>query len=360
MSHTALAQIKLSAIQHNLQQVKMLAPDSRIMAVIKADAYGHGLVEVARALSSADGLAVARLEEALALRDAGIEQRLLLLSGYIDESSLSTCAARRVDIVVHTETLVNLLCDSNLPQSVNVWLKHNSGMHRLGLDHEEFRRAYDALAQSPNVDEIILMTHFSGADESDSSNTEQQLKAFTNASADIAAPVSLANSAAIIQHQQIQGEWVRPGIMLYGANPLTGHKETQYPCELRPAMSLKARVVAVRRIGCGEGVGYNNRWRSERDSVIATVSIGYGDGYPRHAKNGTPVIVNGQRASLVGTVSMDLITIDITDCGAVELGDQVELWGEQLAVEEVAEWADTISYELFTSISKRVPRRYIG
>ena len=363
MPHTTLATIDLAAIGHNLATVKQLAPHSKIMAVIKADAYGHGIEEVAKVLVDAEGLAVARLEEALQLRNINNEQRILLLGGFVDLNSLQLCALHRIDVVVHSWTSVEILLAAKLATPVNIWLKHNSGMHRLGLTTDEFRSAERRLREADSIDEIIFMTHFSGAEENDNISTDQQLKAFQKATQDLSAPRSLANSAAIIRHQHSQADWVRPGIMLFGANPLSPESQVEQPVDLRPAMTLSSTIIAIRNIEKNETVGYNSRWTAERPTRLATVAIGYGDGYPRHACNGTPVLVNGQRAKLVGTVSMDLITIDISDCHHIEIGDKAILWGvdnngESLSVEEIADHADTISYQLLTSVSKRVARVY--
>ncbi|MEE8059753.1 MAG: alanine racemase [Pseudomonadales bacterium] len=360
MPHTTKAIINLAAIRHNLSIVKQLAPHSKVMAVIKADAYGHGLIEIAQTLADAEGLAVARLEEALLLRGENIEQRILLLGGFIDMASLQQCAEHSIDIVIHSWNSVETLLTATLEKPVNVWLKHNSGMHRLGLSIEEFRQADPLLGSCANVAEKIFMTHFSASDETDSTSTDQQLAAFQQATEGLEAPLSLANSAAIIKHQHTHADWVRPGIMLFGANPIGANSQPQFPVDLLPAMTLSAHVMAIRTIEKGASVGYNGCWIADRESKIATVGIGYGDGYPRHASNGTPVLVNGQRATLAGTVSMDLITIDITDCQSVNISDEVILWGEGLKAETIATYADTISYELFTSISKRVPRLYLN
>ena len=361
MPHTAKATIDLAAIRYNFSLVKQCAPDARIMAVIKADAYGHGIVQVAKALAHADGFAVARLEEALLLRQADISQRILWLGGFLDGSKPALCAEHHIDVVIHSRHAADALLAAALPQAINVWLEHDSGMHRLGLSDSEFAAVDRLLDTSGNVGEKYYMTHFSGADEGDRGNTERQLAAFQRVVAASDAPLSLANSAALMQYADTCTDWVRPGIMLYGANPLSAEarQRQQRPLPLRPAMTLTAKVIAVRHINKGETVGYNSRWQATRDSVIATLGIGYGDGYPRHAGNGTPVLINGQRAALAGTVSMDLITVDITDCDAVAIGDEAVLWGKGLSVDEIADYADTISYQLLTAVSKRVPRFYI-
>jgi alanine racemase len=330
------------------------------MAAVKADAYGHGVVEVAGALDQADGFAVARLEEALQLRAAGITQPLLLLCGPLDSGSLRQCADHGIDIAIHDWHCLQLVLDTTLSQPLSCWLKHDSGMHRLGLNDQQLQQAALQLKGAKQVDKLLLMTHFSSSEQADPLVTEQQTQQFMQATKHFNLPRSLANSAAIMQHPASHHDWVRPGIMLYGANPLPSSVVTASPVDLQAVMTLSSRVVAIRRIKQGESVGYNGRWIASENSVIATLAVGYADGYPRHARNGTPVLINGQRAKLVGTVSMDLITVDISHLAAVNIGDPAILWGDGLPAEEIADCAGTISYQLFTGVSSRVPRQYIN
>lgn len=354
MPTTVELTINLAAIRHNLAQVRRLCPDSRIMAMIKADGYGHGLLATARAVAAADGLAVARLEEALQLRHAGIRQRVLLLGTWLDQHDLEVCCRQAFDVVIHDEASAQLvLARNDWPGSLRIWLKLDSGMHRLGLPPDSFQRVREQLRRHPQVSELVEMMHFSCADEPASDETGRQLRCF-NAVHDPALPASVANSAALIRLPECRTGWVRPGIMLYGDNPLPGTD-----VDLRPAMRFTARVLAVREIGPGEAVGYGVSWRAGRASRIATVGVGYGDGYPRHAASGTPVRIGGRRAPLAGRVSMDSITVDVTDIPPVAVGDVAELWGEQQPVAEVADYAGTISYELLTGVNARVPRRVI-
>lgn len=355
--------IDLNAVRHNLGQVKQLAPGTQVMAMVKANAYGHGLIEVAAILNAADGLAVARVEEALKLRSAGIEQRILVLGGVLTPTDLMECSQQSIDIVIHCALQANNFMSATLSAPINIWLKLDSGMHRLGLSADEFQHYQHRLSRSPNTAEILSMTHFSSSESDNSQQTQQQETLFEQAVSGFSAPQSLANSAAIIKRPSSHRNWVRPGIMLYGANPLPADSQPLFPIHLQPAMTLSSKVLATRLVKSGDSVGYNARWTAPSDSIIATVAVGYGDGYPRHARNGTPVLVNGQRATLVGAVSMDLITIDVSQCGPVSVGDEVVLWGtdrsgQLLLAEEVAHWAETISYELFTSITARVPRIY--
>ncbi|MEH6557229.1 MAG: alanine racemase [Oceanicoccus sp.] len=361
--HNTTATISLNAIRHNLQQVKYLAPNAHVMAMVKADAYGHGLIEVAAILNAADGLAVARAEEALKLRAAGIEQRILILGGLLNPTDLKECCRHSIDIVIHNVSQANDFLTATLPTPMNIWLKIDSGMHRLGLSADEFQHYQQRLSCSPNTNEILGMTHFSSADADSSEQTQQQQTLFEQVVSGFSAPQSLANSAAIIKRPQSHRDWVRPGIMLYGANPLPADSQQLFPVNLHPAMTLSSKVLATRLVKSGDSVGYNARWTAPSDRIIATVGVGYGDGYPRHAPNDTPVLVNGRRAGLVGAVSMDLITIDVSNCGPVSVGDEVTLWGnassgQQLLAEEVAQWAETISYELFTSVTARVAKSY--
>ncbi|HEY6451679.1 MAG TPA: alanine racemase [Steroidobacteraceae bacterium] len=356
MHNTASAHIDLAALRHNLAVVRLLCPDSRIMAMLKADAYGHGVLPAARALAGADGFAVARLQEALELRAAGIRQRLLLLGTLLDQADLALCSQHGIDVTAHDKHSVAAIASSARQQPLRVWLKFDCGMHRLGLDAAAFLEADRLLSMDRAVSELIHMTHFSSTRDMASSALVEQVARFAAChELNPMAAVSAANSAMLIAKPALRRDWVRPGIMLYGENPLA----EDYPLPLRAAMTLRARVIAVREIAAGESVGYDGRWTSARPSRIATVGIGYADGYPRHAGSGTPVWINGQRVALVGRVSMDMISIDVTDCGSVALGDEAVLWGPELPAATIAECAQTASYELFTGLTARVSRVYV-
>lgn len=322
--------------------------------MVKANAYGHGLIPVARTLSEADGLAVARLEEAITLRQNGIEARIVLLGTLLSEQDIKDCAEYQLDIVIHNRQSAQTLAQAQIARPLSVWLKIDTGMHRLGLTPEEYDEIYQLVSHTENTSEIINMTHFSCADELADPFTQQQLDCFNQLTENLTHSKSAANSAALIRYPHAQFDWVRPGIMLYGADPLA-----EGSCmPLRQAMSLTSRVLAIRDLSEQEAVGYGRSWQADRPTRLATVSIGYGDGYPRHAPNGTPVLINQQLATLAGRVSMDLITVDITDCDSVDVGDEVVLWNDQLKATEIARHAETISYELFTSITDRVERTY--
>lgn len=323
--------------------------------MVKADAYGHGLLPVVRALEAADGFGVARLDEALALRKAGIAKRIVLMPTLLDKVELTICSEQCIDVTAHDEPSVSSIALHAEREPLRVWLKLDSGMHRNGLEPEAFLAADILFSRNPGIVELIHMTHFSSADSDLSDVMEQQIACFRACKrVSSRADTSLANSAALIVRPETRTQWVRPGIMLYGENPVSA----RYSVPLRPAMSLHARIVSLRKIGPGEAVGYNERWRSTRFSRVATVGVGYGDGYPRHAHDGTPVLVDGQKAPLIGRVSMDSLTVDVTDCEHVSVGDEVMLWGDGLPASTIAECADTIPYELFTSLQKRVDREF--
>jgi alanine racemase len=357
--------IDLNALRHNLSEVKRCAPHSHILAMLKADAYGHGLLVCANALDQADGFGVARMEEAIQLRnhlqDQGIDKKIVLLNAVLNHETINYCAEHNIDLVIYDEAGVSALNSVALQKPLNIWLKIDTGMHRLGLQPDTIFQHYQPLKALPYIASITVMTHFSDSELIEKQITDEQLNVFKNACRNIDVMCSLANSAAIIQSPETHADWVRPGIMLYGANPVF-HKTTSN-VSLRSVMSLHSQILSIRSIAAGESIGYNGLWTASRNSRIATVAIGYGDGYPRHAKNGTPVLINGERFPLVGRVSMDLISVDITDAKNIQLGDEVTLWGydkegNELSANEVATYANTVSYHLFTGITARVKRSF--
>jgi alanine racemase len=355
MRNTATAIVNIKALRSNLAVVRALCPSARLMAVVKANAYGHGLIEVAHAFADADGLAVARLTEAERLRKAGIENRLLLLATLLDESDVRWCSQHDVDVVVHDPRSAGLVAQLARTLPLRAWLKVDSGMRRAGLTVAEFEEADARLRRTAGVIEIVHMTHFSGADESDPASMEAQLNVFQAAHPSRPSVArSIMNSAALLRNKERDGNWVRPGVLLYGCNPLPDN-----PVVVEPAMTLVSRVIAIRAVPRGASVGYASAWTAERPSRIATIGIGYGDGYPRHARTGTPILVNGEAAPLVGRVSMDSLAVDVTGLSKAEVGDEAVLWGPQLPPTVVAGCAGTISYELLTSVSARVERVYV-
>ncbi|MDX1298799.1 MAG: alanine racemase [Pseudomonas sp.] len=352
-----VATIDLSAITHNYAVARRCAPGRQAFAVVKANAYGHGVREVVTALHDmADGFAVASLEEAAEVRALHGEARILLLEGCFAADEYQFAAQLGLDVVLHSALQAQQLLAATLSQPLNVWMKLDSGMHRLGFSAAELREWYGHLQGAAQVGELSLLSHFACADERGSDVTELQLEQFLELLDLDFAQRSLANSAAILTIPAAHMDWLRPGIMLYGATPFADLDVAELG--LRPAMSLTAQLIACRDVAVGETVGYGGSWCAERPSRIGTVSCGYADGYPRHAPAGTPVMVRGQRVALVGRVSMDMLTVDLTDLPDAAVGDVVELWGAQLPVDEVARAAGTIGYELLSKVTARVPRRY--
>lgn len=352
-----VATVDLSAIAHNYALAKRCAPGRQAFAVVKANAYGHGVREVVTALHDlADGFAVASLEEAAEVRALQGEARILLLEGCFEAGEYAFAAQLGLDVVLHSERQAQQLLAANLARPLNLWLKLDSGMHRLGFSATAVRDWHGRLLGAAQVAELNLLSHFACADERGSETTELQLEQFLDLLDLDFAQRSLANSAAILTIPAAHMDWLRPGIMLYGATPFADLSAAQLG--LRAAMSLTAQLIACREIAAGETVGYGNTWHAERASRIGTVSCGYADGYPRHAPTGTPVVILGQRVPVVGRVSMDMLMVDLTDLPQAVQGDAVELWGAQLPVDEVAQAAGTIGYELLSKVTARVPRRY--
>jgi alanine racemase len=353
MTRPAQVVIDLAALRHNYTRVQQLAAGRKVMAVVKADAYGHGLVRVANTLSTADAFGVACLEEAEQLRAANISQQIVLLEGPYSSAELKTIEALGLDVVVHHESQVEMLEQSALTKSLRVWLKIDSGMHRLGFDAKQLSSIWQRLQACSSVSEdIILMTHLAVANEAVNPMTQAQLEDFASACADYRAERSIANSAAIVGSPDSHADWVRPGLMLYGVSPMQDSIASDI--ELRPVMSLVSQLISVKKLKKGESVGYGASWRCPSDTTIGIVAAGYGDGFPRHAQSGTPTMVNGKRASIIGNASMDMLTVDLSAQPQAEVGDPVELWGPNLAIEEVAMYADTIPYELLCGVHKRL------
>jgi len=358
MSRPARAIINLSNLRHNLKIAQSLSPQSKTIAVVKANGYGHGIKEIALALDSgADALAVACIEEALVLRTAGVKSPIIILEGYFDESEIKVAVTYDFCLVLSTLDSVETLLKMKFKNKLTVWLKVESGMHRFGLSADDFNKAYAKLIKSELINkEIVVVTHFACADELDNSMTTEQILEFKTLTANLNLEHSLANSAGLLAWPASHAHWNRPGYMLYGVSPFKQkHINTK---NLLPVMTLKSAVTSIKNVKCGDSVGYGSIWAANRDSIIATIAIGYGDGYPRNARNGTPVLVNGERVSLVGRVSMGVITLDITDFKNIVVGDEVTLWGDGLSISEVAEYANTVGYELLAGMPARVPRIY--
>lgn len=347
------AEISSRALKANLARLREIAPGSKVMAVVKANGYGHGLLNVAEVVNDADGFGLARLEEALEVRAGGVNARLLLLEGFFRTQDLPLLVEHDIDTVVHHESQLAMLESVSLETPVTVWLKVDSGMHRLGFHPEDFEQVYQRLLANANVAKPVhLMTHFSCADEPDNQVTAAQMTRFQQVTEDLPGDKTLANSAGVLYWPDSQADWIRPGIALYGVSPVAGDLGANHG--LQPAMALMSQLIAVREHKAGESVGYGAYWTSSRDTRLGVVAIGYGDGYPRNAPEGTPVLVNGRRVPIVGRVSMDMLTVDLGPDANDKVGDAAMLWGPDLPVEEVAEQIGTIAYELVTKLTPRV------
>jgi len=358
MTRPAVARINLSALQHNFTRVQQSAPDSRVMAIIKANAYGHGLVPVAQSLSSADAFGVACLDEAISLREAGFSQRIVLLEGLFGEDDLALIHGYQLDVVIHHISQVEILEQGHQAAPVDVWLKIDTGMHRLGFAPDQVAAVIERLERLPQPGCLRYMSHFACADERGNPATQTQINRFGESCAEVTGERSLANSAAVLAWPASHGDWVRPGIMLYGASPLSG--ETAQDLDLQAVMTLATRLIAVNPHNKGDAIGYGGDWTCPQDMQVGVAAMGYGDGYPRHAPSGMPLLVNGKRAALIGRVSMDMICVDLSTQPDAKVGDEVVLWGEGLPVDEVAQQAGTIAYELLCGVASRVQFEYFS
>ncbi len=366
MSRVTRATINLAGLKHNLAVVKQAAPPQKIMAVIKADAYGHGIARVAQALAEEltehDAFAVASIDEAVMLRAVGIKNSIVALEGFNSSVDLTVIQQHSITAVIHHISQVILLeLHAELANNTKCWLKIDTGMHRLGFAPDDVKKMYQRLLNAGVDTNIGLMTHLANADDRQDAKSEQQIELFKQIVSGNPAETSLANSAAILGWPEAHGHWVRPGIMLYGVNPFvaTEDETNKHVTALEPVMTLTAALIAVNKISKDETIGYGSTWQCPEDMLVGVVSIGYGDGYPRHAPSGTPVLVNGKRASLIGRVSMDMIMVDLREQPDAKVGDEVILWGEGLPVEEIAKEAGTIGYELLCGVTRRVAFEYI-
>lgn len=359
-----LATISHDALRHNLDVVRKHAPNSKVMAVVKANGYGHGLLNVAPSLATADGFAVLNIGEALDLREVGYKQTILLLEGVFSVTELAIASSYSLDIVVHSLPQIEMLESAKLSIPINVHLKMNTGMNRLGFTPDVFLDAFNRLQTCKNVAQITLMTHFATAD--DDRGIAKPLNKFKSVTSELKQATSLANSATILRHPEAHGDWVRPGIMLYGASPVTGMLASDYG--LKPVMSLSSQIISIQTIQAGESIGYGQRFTAKRTTRVGVVACGYADGYPRHAGqynengklSGVPVAVNGKLTQTIGRVSMDMLFVDLTDIPEAGIGAHVELWGNQVPVDAVAEACGTIGYELLCAVASRVPFKIKG
>ena len=356
MARPIQASFDLAALKNNFAIARRHAGDAAIMAVIKANAYGHGLLRVARALADAEGFALLELDDAVRLRDAGYRQRILLLEGFFSAAELPEIVHHGFTIMVHDREQLQLLKALRTDKKLDVFLKFNTGMNRLGFPAADSRSVIEELNALPCVGEVVLTTHFSDAEGV--SGIDWQMREFEGRVARPGYPRSLANSAALLRFAEARGDWVRPGLMLYGASPLEDAGALELG--LQPVMTLKSEIIAIQQLKPGDSVGYGGQFLADRNMRLGVVACDYADGYPRHAYNGVPVVIEGVRAPLAGRVSMDMLCVDLTPVPHAHVGSPVVLWGEGLPVEEVAAAAGTVSYELLCALARRVPAREAG
>ncbi len=367
MSFGARALIRLGALEHNLDVIRQAAPDSKVMAVIKANAYGHGMIPVAQHLSQVDAFAVARVTEAIELREHGVTAKIILLAGVMNATELATAVQYGFEPVVHCAEQLDLL-DACRGGAVAVWLKFDTGMNRLGFDPADAETLIDRLRRSPGVKALRLMTHLASADEVDKRTTTRQLEAFRPIIEGFDGDVSIANSPAALGWPAIANardefgflgdHWIRPGISLFGVSPFGDR--TGADLGLKPVMQFEARLIAIKPLRAGERVGYKGAYTADSDTMLGVISAGYGDGYSRHFRSGTPVLVNGRRVPVIGIVSMDMIAVDLGDEPADRVGDIATLWGDGLPVETVAPFADAVAYELVCGVMNREASEIVG
>ncbi len=363
MTRPVLARINRSALRHNYLLAKQHAAGAQAWAVLKADAYGHGLMAMAQALKDhADGIALIELEGAIELREQGFVQPIMVMEGFYTADEIPLFAEYGLTAVLHTPSQVEALAAAQLPRGLPVMLKIDTGMRRLGLNASEFRRALELLERSGCTSSITLMTHFA---EADGAGITEPMAEFARMTEGLGLPMSVANSAALLrfsEHVGGAGNWVRPGIMLYGASPCPDVR-TAAQWGLQPVMTLQSQLISLRPLVVGDRVGYSGTFVADGPMTVGVVACGYGDGYPRHAPTGTPVMINGQRTRLLGRVSMDKLCIDLTEINHAKIGDTVTLWGGEgpnhLPADEVATAAGTIAYELFCALAGRVAIEYI-
>ncbi|NNC76529.1 MAG: alanine racemase [Woeseiaceae bacterium] len=367
MSFGARALIRLGAITHNLKVIRDTTPGARVMAVIKANAYGHGMVPVAGQLGDADCLAVARLPEALELRESGIDKPITLLSGVFGADELQAAGANRLELVVHCQEQLELI-ETHLDHAITLWLKIDTGMNRLGFEPRQAGEVIARLRAANPAGKLCLMTHFADADNLEGPLTADQFQRIAEVVDGFDGDVSVANSAAMLGWPDIADArstlkfdgrlWVRPGIAIYGISPFA--ETTAADLGLKPVMQFEARLIARKRLNAGSQVGYKGRYVSDADTWLGIIAAGYGDGYSRHFADGTPVLINGRRVPLIGNVSMDMIAVDLGADSTDVVGDVATLWGDGLPVEEVAPWAGAIPYELVCGVMNREPSKIIA
>lgn len=352
MSRPVVASLDLNALRNNLQIVRQAAPDSRVWSVVKANAYGHGLDRIWSALNGTDGFAMLNLEDAILLRERGWKGPILMLEGFFHADELEIFDKYRLTTSLHSNWQVKALANARLNAPLDVYLKMNSGMNRLGFTADRVHSLWEQLRKVANVGQLTLMAHFADAEQPD--GLREPLKLIEQAAEGLNCARSLSNSAATLWHPEAHYDWVRPGIILYGASP-SGHWCDIANSGLRPVMSLHSEIIGIQNLKPGDSVGYGSRYRTSSEQRIGIVAAGYADGYPRHAPDGTPVVVDGVRTGIVGTVSMDMLAVDLTSCPHAGIGSPVELWGNEVKIDDVASAAGTVGYELMCALAPRVP-----
>ncbi|MFW2438179.1 MAG: alanine racemase [Arenicellales bacterium] len=357
MTRPIRASINVDALQHNFNQVRRLAPDTRQMAIVKADAYGHGLLMCCRALKEADSFGLLDLADAISLRTAGFTHPVCLLEGFFSIDEIPLIAENNLEPVIHSDWQLDILDNTPQQQGFSVWLKVDTGMNRLGFAPERFKSVLKRLSAMKCVRRISLMSHLADADLREGPKTAHQLKEFLCLTESTDLDRSMANSAAVLAHPGCYLDWVRPGIMLYGSSPFSDLSASSL--NLTPVMSLRSEIISIKPCQKGDAVGYGSSWHCPQDMDVGVVACGYGDGYPRHAPSGTPVMVAGKLTQLIGRVSMDMITVDLRGIDSATTGSPVELWGRDVSVDTVAEMAGTISYELLCGVTQRVNRQEV-
>ncbi|WP_312242383.1 catabolic alanine racemase DadX [Pantoea sp.] len=352
MSRPIVATIDQQALRHNLAVARQAAPDSRVWSVVKANAYGHGIARVWQSLAETDGFALLNLEEAILLREQGWKKPILLLEGFFQSEELALLDRYRLTTSVHSNWQIQALAKAQLSAPLDIYVKVNSGMNRLGFQPEQAQAAWRKLRALKNVGEMTLMAHFADAEKPD--GIIEPMQRIERAAEGLNCPRSLSNSAATLWHPEAHFNWVRPGIVLYGASP-SGQWRDIAGTGLKPAMTLASEIIGVQQLSAGDGVGYGYRYRAHDEQRIGVVACGYADGYPRHAPTGTPVSVDGVITQTLGAVSMDMIMVDLTPCPQAGIGSRVELWGEQVKIDDVAQASGTVGYELMCALAPRVP-----
>ncbi len=350
MSRPFTVELDLAALHHNVKRIRDIAPQSKILAMVKANAYGHGLISIAKALNDVEGFGVSCSEEALYLRQAGLTQRIVLMEGLFSKDEIPLLTDYELDTVIHDHNQLNLLSEHPLPYPINVWLKVNTGMNRLGFLPRDFSEVLQKLDRCPWLKITCVMTHFSSADKSTDATTQTQIKLFEQTLKKSTFPISLANSAAILAHSKTHADWVRPGLMLYGVSPFADSSASQF--SLKPVMTLKSEIISIHPLEWGDRVGYGGTWSASKPLRVGIVAIGYGDGYPHRAESGTPILVNGRLSELVGQVSMDMLVVNLSNQPDAKIGDPVVLWGTGLPIEQVAESTSSFRFELLCGINR--------